>query len=306
MTTPRLSNAESFPELAYDDWRDTNHTLHLFLQVVGKVRLGLHPKLNHWWHVPFYASVRGLTTGSIPYGDRMIEMEFDFNDHALHITTSDGDQVTIHLAGQSVAEFYAKVMHGLEQVGVDVTIIAEPFDMPQIPFKTFAECTTYNTYDKSAVETMWRILLSVNNVFREFRGRFLGKSTPVHLFWHHFDLALTRFSGREAPPREGVSQVEREAYSHEVISFGFWFGDDNVREPALYAYGFPAPDPRVYELPLEPAGAFWNSEGGMAMLKYAEVRAADDPRQAILDFLDSTYHAYADVMEWDAASFERP
>jgi len=292
-----------YPELRLSDWQHTKDTLHLFLQVVGKIRLKLHPKNNHWWHVPFYVSVNGLTTGPIPVGHQLVEMEFNFHDHALHIVSNSGDQVVVHLADISVAEFLEHTLGGLKQVGFDVDIVARPYDIPHIDVESFAECHDYDTYNKAQVETMWKILVSVNGAFQAFRGQFNGKSTPVHLFWHHFDLALTWFSGKRAPERPNVSQVEREAYSHEVISFGFWFGDENLQEPAFYAYGFPAID-SVYQDALQPAEAFWNPDGGMALLKYNDIRTKDNPHMAILQFLESSYQAYAQHMDWDMDAFK--
>lgn len=294
--------ANPFPDFPLDDWRATKDTIHLFLQIVGKIRLTTHPKTNHWWHVTFYVSVRGLTTGPIPYDNGLFELEFNFTEHALHINTNWGDSVVIHLTQYSVAQFYELVLLGLKQCGIEASIQPQPYDIPHIPENHFADCHPYKIYDKDHAETMWQILISVNNVFQAFRGRFIGKSTPVHLFWHHFDLALTRFNGDRLPIREGVSQVEREAYSHEVISFGFWFGDDNLPEPAFYAYGVPAPD-AVYEENIQPAAAYWNKAGGMALLKYADIRQAENPQQAILNFLESVYQAYARHMGWDVAEF---
>lgn len=297
--------AQPFPELRLADWSATKDTLHLFLQVVGKVRLMLFPKKNHWWHVPFYVSVNGLTTGPIPYDDGLFEMEFNFRDHSLYIKSSIGSSIVIHLAQHSVAQFYERVLHALHTLGIAVSIRARPYDMPHIAIERFEDCHDYDTYDKAAVEKMWQILISVNNVFQAFRGQFIGKSTPVHLFWHHFDLALTRFSGDAAPERPGVSQVEREAYSHEVISFGFWFGDERVPEPAFYAYGFPVAE-AAYDAPLRPATAAWDKSAGMALLKYDAIRQAADPRQAIFDFLESSYHAYAKPMGWNVETLQLP
>ncbi len=293
-----MKTPEPFPQLKLDDWQKTKDTLHLFLQVVGKIRLSLHPKTNHWWHVPFYVSVNGLTTGPIPYDNGLFEMEFNFLRHALEIKSSRGDAVVIHLDQFSLAQFYDRVMEAFHQMDINVSIQAKPYDMPNILIEHFKDGHDYDTYDRSQVETMWQILISVNNVFQEFRGQFSGKSTPVHLFWHHFDLALTRFSGREAPARPDVSQVEREAYSHEVISFGFWFGDDNLKEPAFYAYGFPAVD-SVYTETLKPSTAEWNEAGGMALLKYEAIRESENPKQMIYDFLESSYLIYAKEMNWD-------
>jgi hypothetical protein len=295
--------ADPFPALPLATWQNTRDTLHLFLQIVGKIRLTLFPKKNHWWHVPLYVSVRGLTTGPIPYGGGLFELEFNFIDHTLDFRTSQGGMAALPLAGKSVPEFYTAVLETLRQHGIVVSILDQPYDMPDVPPGRFADLTPYHSYDPVPVATMWQILISVDSVFQQFRGRFIGKSTPVHLFWHHFDLALTRFSGRRNPPRSGISQVEYEAYSHEVISFGFWFGDANVPEPAFYAYGFPVAE-GAYAEPLQPSAAFWSADAGMALLKYEDVRSAPDPRQAILDFLESSYRANAQHMHWDITAFQ--
>lgn len=293
----------AFPPLPIEEWEDTKNTVHLFLQIVGKIRLRTFPKKNHWWHVPFYVSTRGLTTGPIPYGTIIFEMEFDFIDHGLRITTSDGSEKIISLQNISVAGFYKNVFSQLSDLGIDVSIWAVPYDVPTISTEPFATDHTHASYDKEYVNRMWQILVQIDSVFQAFRGRFIGKSTPTHLFWHHFDLALTRFSGRPAPVREGANTVEREAYSHEVISFGYWAGDDNVREPAFYSYAHPLPE-GLYEEPLKPKEAFWNTEAGMALLMYNDVRKAESPRQMVLDFLESVYQAGAKRSNWDVQAFE--
>ena len=305
-----------FPPLPIDEWEETKDTVHLFLQIVGKVRLATHPKMNHWWHVPFYVSTRGLTTGTIPYdATTVFEMEFDFVDHVLRIEVIDlapgnsGSAIsasrTISLENISVAEFYQQTLLSLRELGIDVEIRGVPYDVPAVSTKPFATDYSHATYDPEYMQRMWRILVQVDSIFEEFRGRFLGKSTLVHIYWHHFDLALTRFSGKAAPAREGVNQVEAEAYSHEVISFGFWAGDDQVRAPAFYAYAYPVPD-GIYDEPLRPAEAFWNEEAGMALMMYDDIRTAQDPRQKVLDFLESTYEAGARRAHWDMEAFAVP
>lgn len=294
---------ELFPALPLEEWEDSKNTLHLFLQIVGKIRLGTFPKKNHWWHVPFYVSTRGLTTGPIPYKGIMFEIEFDFIDHVLQISSSDGSVRDIVLVDNlSVAEFYKQLFSHLSELGIDVTIKAVPYDIPGVT-EPFASDSQHASYDKDYVNRFWRILVQVDSIFQEFRGRFIGKSTPVHLFWHHMDLALTRFSGRPAPEREGVHSVEGEAYSHEVISFGFWAGDDNVREPAFYAYAFPQPEGLTDEA-LHPEDAFWNPDAGMALLMYNTVRKAPSPKQAVLDFLESVYQAGARKANWDVKALQ--
>lgn len=297
------SNNSVFPPLPIEKWEGTKNTVHLFLQIVGKIRLRTFPKKNHWWHVPFYVSTRGLTTGPIPYGTIIFDMEFDFTDHVLRIKTSGGSERVISLQNISVAEFYKSVFSQLSDLGIDVSIWAVPYDVPAVSTEPFATDHTHESYDKDFVNRMWRILVQVDSIFQVFRGGFIGKSTPVHLFWHHFDLTLTRFSGRPAPVREGANSVEREAYSHEVISFGFWAGDENVREPAFYSYAYPLPE-GLYEEPLKPKEAFWNREAGMAILMYNDVRKAKSSGQMVLDFLESTYQACAKRANWDVQAFE--
>lgn len=299
------SDREVFPPLPLEEWEDTKDTLQLFLQIVGKIRLGLFPKKNHWWHVPFYVSPRGLTTRAIPYGARNFSMDFDFLDHALKISTCDGERRAIPLDGLSVADFYQVVFAYLTELGIDTSIWAIPYDVPDISTEPFATDTFHSTYNGSYAHMFWRILVQVDSIFQSFRGRFMGKCSPVHLFWHHFDLAVTRFTGRGAPPREGANIVEREAYSHEVISFGFWAGDKNVREPAFYAYAAPVPQ-GLSEDPLEPESAVYNSDAGMALLMYDAVRETDDPREAILRFLESFYQAAARRMNLDVRPLTLP
>ena len=290
----------TFPEMPLDAWRPTKNTLHLFLQIVGKIRLKTHPPVNHWWHVPFYVSPRGLTTRAIPYEGGSFEIEFDFHDHELKIRMSDGRIEDFALYdGLSVADFYASVFANLTKLAINPDIKAEPYEAPSTT--PFAEDHENHSYDKEYVEGFHQILVTVDNILQEFRGRFCGKSTPVHLFWHSFDLALTRFSGRRAPLIEGANMVTREAYSHEVISFGFWFGDDkenSVAAPAFYSYTAPNPTGLENE-PLQPEAAFWTPDGGMALLMYDDIRVSPDARQQVLDFLESTYQAGAKLAKWD-------
>ncbi len=290
----------AFPPLPLQEWEQTKNTLHLFLQIVGKVRLALHPKINHWWHVTLFVSARGLTTGPIPFQEGLFEIEFDFLQHALHLRTSAGQTRTVPLRRLSVADFYRRVLSALAGLGVEVRIRPAPYD---VPFSTlpFEQDTLHQEYDRRYVERFWRILCQVDSIFREFRGRFVGKSTPVQLYWHHLDLVLTRFCGKPAPGAGG-NRVNREAYSHEVISFGFWAGDARVREPAFYSYTYPLPA-GLYDQPLQPPGASWDREGGYALLRYEQARRADSPRQAVLDFLESAYQAGARLAGWDLEAF---
>ncbi|MFT3743717.1 MAG: DUF5996 family protein [Pyrinomonadaceae bacterium] len=296
----------NFPEMPLDAWRPTKNTLHLFLQIVGKIRLKTHPPVNHWWHVPFYVSPRGLTTRTIPYEGGSFEIEFDFHDHELKMRTSDGRVEDFALYdGLSVADFYASVFANLAKLGIHPKIWSVPYEAPSTT--PFAEDHENRSYDKEYIERFHQILVSVDDILQEFRGRFCGKSTPVHLFWHSFDLALTRFSGRQAPPMPEANIVARTAYSHEVISFGFWFGDDkpnSVAAPAFYAYAAPEPTGFADE-PLS-EHAFWAEANGshLALLMYDEARKAGDPRAAVLGFLESAYRAGTKCGDWDEAAFE--
>jgi len=302
MNQTAFDKESAFPPLPLDEWRATKNTLHLYLQIVGKIRLATFPRLNHWWHVPFYVSTRGLTTRPIPYASGNFEIEFDFIEHALRILTNQGDERSFALEdGLTVADFYRQVFENLAVLGIEAKIRAVPYEAPS---KTpFAEDTENKSYDKEYIERYRRILIGVNDVFEEFRGRFTGKSTPVHLFWHSFDLALTRFSGKPAPVRAEAGTVEREAYSHEVISFGFWAGDDNVPAPAFYSYTAPEPEGLTDEK-LKPDAAIWNTDkGAMALLMYEDARNAESPRETILEFLESAYQAGAKRGGWNAAEF---
>ena len=296
----------ALPELPLEAWQDTKTTLHLYAQVIGKVRLALHPKLNHWWHAPLYVSPRGLTTGAIPAGDGLIDLEFDFIDHLLRVRSSDGRQESLSLYdGLSVGAFYEGVMDSLEQLGVKADILAKPYDPPRVGSDLpFAEDDLHARYDAPHVTRFWQLLIWVHTVFTEFKGRFVGKSTPVHLFWHSLDLTYTRFSGRPAP-RESESPVEREAYSHELVSFGFWAGDDDVPAPTFYSYTYPEPD-GLQDAPLQPEGARWQGAGGghTALLDYDEVRRSKNPRETLLSFLDSAYQAGAGRANWDVRALE--
>lgn len=293
----------AFPPLPLDEWKATKNTLHLYLQIVGKIRLKLFPRQNHWWHATLYVSPRGLTTRPIPYNFGNFEIEFDFIDHALVISTHDGVRKSFALEdGLTVADFYQKVFETLAALGIETKIWAVPYEAAsQTPF---AEDTENKSYNKDYVERFRRILIGVNDILEEFRGRFTGKSTPVHLFWHSFDLALTRFSGKPAPVREEAGTVEREAYSHEVISFGFWAGDDNVPAPAFYSYTAPEPENLIDEK-LKPETATWNTDkGAMAILMYDDARKASSPRETVLEFLESSYQAGAKRAGWDLEKFE--
>ena len=301
-----MSNNKIFPVLPIEEWEETKNTLHLYLQIVGKIRLKIFPKMNHWWHVPFYVTPRGITTRPIPYRNIQFEMSFDFIDHVFTIMSTEGHIRSLPLEdGLSVAEFYKQVYIHLNELDINPKIWAVPYDLPGISDEPFKTDTKHKSYDKEYVNRFWCILYQVDSFFQDFRGRFIGKSTPPHLFWHHFDLAVTRFSGQKAPGREGANIVEREAYSHEVLSFGFWAGDLNVREPAFYAYAYPVPE-GLYDEPIKPEKAFWNREAGMALYMYNNMRKELDPKQAVMNFLESVYNAGAKHANWDIEAFKLP
>jgi hypothetical protein len=305
VTPPAAGDA--WPPLAYEAWADTQATLHLWTQVVGKVRMALAPPVNHWWHVPLYVTARGLTTSSMPIGaGRTLEIAFDFLAHQLRLDCSDGCAETIRLEPRSVADFHAQVMAALDRLGVAVHIWTTPCEVENpIPFE---QDETHASYDAAAAQVFWRALVQADRVMKAFRGRFLGKASPVHFFWGSFDLAVTRFSGRPAPPHPGSplapASVSGEAYSHEVSSCGFWPGAPGV-EPVFYAYAYPEPA-GFAQAPVRPAAAGWNATLGEFTLPYEAVRTATDPDAALLDFLQSTYAAAADLAHWPRSALERP
>jgi len=296
------SKAEFWPELHLEDWKDTCATLHMWTQIVGKVRLALSAYANHWWEVPLYVSARGLTTLPIPYGRGIFEVEFDFLRHVLSIQTSAGQSNTLELRPRSVADFYREFLAALQDLGIDVKIWPMPQEVPNpIPFD---KDLVHASYDRGQAERFWRILLTVDTVFKEFRGRFIGKDSPVHFFWGSFDLAVTRFSGRRAPERVGADPVTREAYSHEVISAGFWPGGGDIKDAAFYAYAAPEPQ-GLAQSSVRPAEAFYHSQMREFFLMYDDVRKSGSPRDMLLEFLQSTYEAAANLAKWDRASLER-
>ncbi len=291
-----------WPPLPLGEWEPTRATLHMWAQVVGKIRLAQTPVVNHWWNVPLYVSARGLTTSAMPHGARAFEIEFDFLAHRLDVRASDGAHSSLALAPRTVADFYAELMRTLEGLGLPVKIWTTPVEIPD-PV-AFEEDHAHASYDPDAARRFWRILASSARVFERFRAQFLGKCSPVHFFWGSFDLAVTRFSGRPAPPRPEADSITREAYSHEVISHGFWPGSGSVQFPAYYAYA--APEPAGYrEARVLPAAAYYNPETAGYVLPYDEVRRAPSPDQAILDFMRTTYDAGADLAVWDRAALER-
>ncbi len=293
---------ECWPALPLDLWKDTYATLHLWTQMVGKVRLSLTPLLNHWWNVPLYVTARGLTTSRIPYGQRAFELRFDFLRHQLVLETADGIVKTLALAPRSVAEFYAEFMAMLRSAGIDVKIWRMPVEIPN-PI-AFDEDRVHGSYDPVAVEKFWRILLTVDALFGQFRAGFIGKCSPVHFFWGSFDLAVTRFSGRRAPERQGADAITREAYSHEVSSVGFWPGGGGVKDAAFYSYM--APEPHGFkDDPAQPKAAYYDKQLGEFLLMYEDVRQAESPTASLLEFCQSTYAAGASLGNWDRKELER-
>jgi hypothetical protein len=293
---------EAWPALPLEAWQDTYATLHMWTQIVGKIRKTLTPLINHWWNVTLYLTARGLTTSPIPYGTRTFEIQFDFIDHKLTIQTSDGLTKQMELRPRSVADFYKELTDSLAAMLIEVRIHGTPDEVPNpIPF---AEDETHKSYDPQFAHTFWRILATVDTVFKEFRAGFIGKCSPVQFFWGSFDLAVTRFSGRRAPERPSADAVTREAYSHEVISAGFWPGGGEVKGPAFYTYA--APEPAGFKSArVLPETAFYHSGMSEYFLMYDDVRRASAPKAVLLDFLHSTYAAAADLGKWDRAALER-
>jgi len=294
---------ERWPALAIEDWAETRATFHLWTQIVGKIRMVSTPAENHWWHVPLYISARGLTTGAIPYGDGVFDLEFDLLAHELVIRRSTGEQRTVPLRAVSVATFYREVTDALLALDIEVAIHAAPNEVdPAIPF---AQDETHASYDAESMVLFWRQLVQAQRVLRQFRSGFTGKASPVHLFWGALDLAVTRFSGRIAPEHPGgvpncPDRVMVEGYSHEISSAGFWPGGG--AEGAFYSYAYPVPD--GFADAVVPSGAFYSEQYGEFLLPYEVVRASADPDRLVLDFLEATYRAAADLAEWPG-SLER-
>jgi hypothetical protein len=293
-----------WPSLPLADWQDTRDTLHMWMQVVGKTRLALAPRQNHWWHVPLYVSPRGLTTTSIPYGFRTFEVEFDFIDHRLVVATSEGAIREIALRPRAVADFYREYMDLLAALSIVVPVWPVPVEIDQpIPF---LEDRVHASYDSAHAHRFFQMLRQADRIMKRFQGRFLGKTSPVHFFWGSFDLALTRFSGRRAPEHtDGEWWVLREANSHEEISVGFWPGSGTVAEPAFYAYARPEP-PGLASTAIRPAAAYYSRELSDFILPYEVVRSASSRDDMVLDFFQSAYSAGADLARWDRAALDRP
>jgi Family of unknown function (DUF5996) len=298
--TEPLAPAQELPPLPLAEWRATKDTLHLYVQIVGKIRLATTPLRNHWWNAPLYVDPRGLTTRAMRQGGLGFSIDFDFIDHALRVRTDRGETRAIELRdGLTVAEFHDRLMMLLHELGIDVAIRAEPFGLPMTT--PFADDREHASYDAGAVERWWRIIAWADWVFEGFSGWFSGKSSPVHLFWHSLDLAVTRFSGRPAPAMPDADAVTREAYCEEVISMGLWAGDDQLGDAAFYSYTAPEPA-GLADQPLQPDEAFWLPfrGGNMALLRYDAVRTAPAPHDALLRFLQSAYDAGAKTAGWPA------
>jgi hypothetical protein len=301
------TEASRWPSLPLDEWRGTYETLHMWTQIVGKIRLAQSPWINHSWHVPLYVTTRGLTTSPMPHGCRTFQIDFDFVDHRLVVRTSDGDIRSLDLVPRPVAEFYRALLAELDALGLPVAINARPNEVANpVPFDRDYE---HASYDPDYASRLWRVLLQADRVFGQFRARFVGKCSPVHFFWGSFDLAVTRFSGRTAPAHPGgipnlPDWVVREAYSHEVSSCGFWPGGGPHPFPLFYSYAYPEPD-GFASAAVRPAGAFYSRELREFVLPYDDVRAAGSPDAVLTEFLQSTYEAAADLARWDRAALER-
>ena len=314
MTPDAVNNQTQLPALPLASWKDTLATLHMWTQVVGKVRLKLCPLVNHFWNVPFYLTARGMTTSAMPFqrgafqgtsqpaAQETIEVRFDFIEHKLVLETSEGRVVSIALKPQSVAEFYETFMNALAELGGAIKIWTTPCEIPDpIPFE---KDRLHAAYDADAVNKFWRILVWADQILKEFRAEFLGKASPVHFFWGSFDLAVTRFSGRRAPERPGADAITREAYSHEVSSAGFWAGGGDLQGPAFYSYAAPEP-PGFAEQKVNPPAAFYHPQLKEFLLMYDDVRTAASPKESLMDFLHGTYNAAADRGHWDRNALER-
>jgi hypothetical protein len=302
--THAAAHVDNLPELPYASWQDTLFTLHMWTQIVGKIRMSLTPLVNHWWNVPLYTTARGLTTSPMPYSSRTLEICFDFIAHKLILETSEGEIRELPLKPQTVADFYQTLMKTLSQLAMPVSIWTTPCELAPELTIPFEKDTQHKSYDAEAVHKFWRILMWVDNAMKDFRSSFLGKASPVHFFWGSFDLAVTRFSGRRAPERPGADPVTREAYSHEVSSAGYWPGSAAFPNAAFYSYASPVPA-GFSGRKVNPPAAYFHPELGEFLLLYDDVRTADSPKDALMAFLQSTYEAAADLGNWDRAALER-
>lgn len=297
------------PHLPYDSWIDTRVFVHLILQIIGKTRLGLTSRKNHWWYITIYVSSKGFSTFTIPVneGACSLEIEFDILKKAVVITHSEKGSIQIDLeSGLSIAKFYKLFMAEISQLGLSPKFVEKPFDMGID--KPFDQLEAYNSFNWETIHKFWQVMQWNNSIFKEFSGRFYGKTCPVQIYWHHMDLAVTRFSGKILAPMDKSARIsDREAYSHEQISFGFWVGDDKVQEPAYYAYTYPAPD-KIDQQPLSPSAASWIDSNGspMAFLRYEDVVSSPEPREAVLAFLESAYQAGAHLARWNIGELTTP
>lgn len=292
----------AWPELPWKAWSETADTLHMWTQIVGKTRLALTPLQNHWWNVPLYVTARGLGTSAMAHGDDALDIEFDFIEHELRMRLSSGKNESLALSPKSVAEFYRDYLQCLEALGVSVKIWPMPVEV-QKPIR-FDLDTQHNTYDREYAKRFWKVLVHAEKVFRAWAPGFMGKVSPVHFFWGSFDLAVTRFSGRAAPSRDGADSIQREAYSHEVISAGFWPGNGGYGAAAFYCYAAPVPD-GLAEKRISPEAATWDKTLGEYVFRYDDVRLQPSPEDALLEFLGNAYSAAADAAKWDRNLLDR-
>ena len=299
-----MKPSERWPALPLAEWKDTYATLHMWTQIVGKVRLALCPPINHWWSTALYVTARGLTTSPMPYEKGIFEVHFDFINHALEIQTSLGETRTFHLIPRTVAAFYDEFMGALRSLGIHAKVWEMPVEVPR-PVR-FTLDHSHCSYDPKYTHSFWQVLAAVTPVLETFRAGFLGKSSPVHFFWGSFDLAVSRFSSRRAPVRPNADTITKEGYSHEVISVGFWPGDGEIiKDAAFYAYA--APEPAGFmDSAIRPANAFYSPEKSEFFLMYDDVRLANSPEQALLDFCQSTYDAAANLAHWNRTELDRP
>jgi hypothetical protein len=298
------------PDLPLHEWENTKMTIHLYMQIVGKIKLKSMPRRNHWWNITLLINSKGVTTGAIPYQNGSFEIQFNFLLHKLELTTTIGETEVFNLHDSlSVAEFYNTLFEKLHKLNIQVKIIAAPYSLPDAnPITTpFSEITKYAAYQKDYVEKFWKILLWVHNVFTEFSGTFYGKTSPVQLFWHHLDLVVTRFSDKKIPFLPGMGKSDKDAYSHEVVSFGFWAGDENIPAPAFYSYTYPSPE-NLQQQSLKPSSAYWKNNNGspMALLMYDDLKKEIDQRKGLLDFLESAYVAGATLIGWNVEQMRVP
>lgn len=298
----KSADTAQWPALPWNEWAETADTLHMWTQIVGKTRLALTPLQNHWWNVPLYVTAHGLSTSAMQCGNDVLDIEFDFLTGHLHFRLGSGPEASKMLRPQSVAEFYRDYLACLDSLGVAVKINPMPVEVAN-PIR-FDLDTVHTAYDAKYAERFWRVLVNSERVFRRFDTGFLGKISPIHFFWGSFDFAVTRFSGRPAPPREGADGIQREAYSHEVISAGFWPGNGGYGAAAFYAYAVPTPA-GLFEAAIRPSAAGWDKALGEFIFKYDALVAQPSPDQALLEFLESTYDVAADLAKWDRAALER-